>query len=63
MAREKEAFRDNLQRLKEAFPNKEILNASEVARWAGMSRETVIKHYGIEKNKGISVATLARKLS
>lgn len=63
MSREKEAYRDNLKRIIEAFPNKEIITVPELSEWLGISARTVYKHFPIKKGVGISKATLARCLS
>ncbi len=63
MSREKEAYRDNLERIIEAFPDKEIITASELASWLGLNIRTVYKYFPIKKGVGISKATLARCLS
>ena len=44
MAREKEGFRDNLERLDKAFPGKELLNRKDVAVYTGVSTRTVQKY-------------------
>ena len=43
MAREKEDFRDNLCRIDEHFPGRELLTTKEVAVWLGIDPRTVIK--------------------
>lgn len=48
-------------RLKEFFPNKELLNVCDVARFAGLDPRTVKKRYPFT-NGYITVATLARAL-
>lgn len=63
MPREKEAYRDNLLRLDKRFPDKEVLNQNEVARFLGIDTRTVKKYYPIKKGVGISKATLARCMS
>lgn len=62
MSREKEAYRDNLERIKNIFPNKEILNVKEVSMFCGVDVRTVRKLFDI-KNNYISVAKLAREMS
>ena len=62
MPREKELFRDNLERLDAAFPNQEMLSQIEVANYCGMTRHTVTKHFRF-KNHYISKTALARELS
>lgn len=63
MPREKEAYRDNLELLNQMFPEKQVLNASDVSKFSGSSRETVLRKYPMNANKQISKATLARFLS
>ena len=62
MAREKEAYRDNLERINERFPEKELLTKTDVATFLGVSTKFVSKYYQF-KNNYISKATLARALS
>ena len=59
---EKTTYRDNLERIKEAFPDKELLTTSDVARFLGRDRRYVTKHYPMVDN-AISVASLARCLA
>lgn len=70
MAREKEAYRDNLARLDEFFPGKEILTPNDVVAFTGVCRPTVMKLFdfnsklvGKRKDHFISKAKLARELS
>lgn len=69
MAREKAAYRDNLERIQEAFPGKEILCLKELAGWLHMDGRTVKRLFpmnGTGKRGStcwISVATLARAMS
>ncbi|MCI7735195.1 MAG: hypothetical protein MSK39_10460 [Dysosmobacter sp.] len=69
MAREKEAYRDNLERILEAFPGREIITQKELAAWLHMDSRTVKQTFPM-KGGGtqgstcwISVATLARAMS
>ncbi len=62
MAREKECYRDYLERLDEKFPNKEILPQKECAEFLGIDPRTAKKKYGIGRD-GISKCRLARLLS
>ena len=61
-AREKELFRDNLERLDRKFPDKELLRQIDVAEYLGIDKRTVKKRYSIDKN-GIEKVKLARLLS
>lgn len=63
MPREKEAYRDNLVRLNEAFPDRDMLTIKEVAHWMGRDVKTVKKYIPFKKGIGISKATLASILS
>ena len=63
MPREKEAYRDNLERILEAFPGQEIIKASQLAKWLHMDIRTINKVFPMKEGIGISVATLARWLS
>ena len=61
--REKEAYRDNLERIISAFPGKEMLKIIEVQRFLGISRNAVTKLFTFNACNMISVATLAREMS
>lgn len=66
MPREKPLFRDNLDRLDVAFPNKEILKYQDIADYLGVSKVTVKRKFQKDYNKklgGISKAVLASILS
>lgn len=63
MPREKEAYRDNLSRILEAFPGREIITITELARWLHLDPRTVKRKFPIKEELGISVASLARFLS
>lgn len=62
MAREKPAYRDNLERISERFPNKEMLTVKDVSMFCGLNIKTVKKLFEF-KNNYISVAKLAREMS
>ena len=64
MPREKEAYLDNLEALKERFPGRTILKKKEVAEYCGVVPRTVEAHIpGYKKGLGYSIYTLARFLS
>lgn len=66
MAREKPLFRDNLDRLDVAFPDKEVLQYRDIAKYLGKSCVTVKRHFQKDYNKklgGISKTVLASILS
>lgn len=66
MSREKECYRDNLQRIDEKFPDKELLNMKEVAAYLGVSRRTMTRHskeYGFNERGQVTKVKLARALS
>lgn len=65
MPREKESYRDNLMRLDDLFPGKELLYVSEIQRGLGIPRrqvERIVRGKLIE-GKWISKAALARLIS
>lgn len=60
--REKEAYRDNVERIKLMYPDKELLSRKEVCTFCKIDYRTASKMFTF-KNNYISVATLARELS
>ena len=62
MPREKELFRDNLERLDKAFPNKELLQKKDVITYTGAGYKIVTRMYEFNNNT-ISKVKLARALS
>lgn len=65
MAREKELFREQLQRLDEKYPGKEMLSQKEMAEFLGCDPATVRKRYGklFTPGLGISKAKVANLIS
>lgn len=63
MGREKLSYRDNLERIKAVFPDKEMLRIAEVMEFTGLSRNAVTKLFTFNEHKYISVAMLAREMS
>lgn len=63
MPREKECYRDNLERIKEMYPHKEMLNIKEVCVFCGISYNSAKKLFDFNKLNMISVAKLARMMS
>lgn len=61
MPREHEAYRDNLEALREYFLPKRLVTVSDVAKYLGCDRQTAAKRFNISKN-GITLETLARAL-
>ena len=62
MPREKEDYRNNLELLLEAFPDRKLLSISDVAKWAGRDRRVIKKLYFKDK-PFVTVAELASRLS
>ena len=62
MPLEKPAYRDNLERIIERFPERELLNKKDVMAFTGRSYEYVSRRFPFKDNM-ISVATLAREMS
>ena len=63
MAREKPAYRDNLEFLLERSGGKALLNVREVCEICGISYNTARKLFSFNACNMISVPTLARELS
>ena len=63
MPREKESFRDNLERLNERFDH-ELLTVKEVAEFTGASRSSVLRWFTFHPiTHRVSKADLARQIS
>ena len=52
MAREKELFREYLERLDKIFPEKELLNVHEVSKFCGISEEKAKQRFPFTMEKG-----------
>ena len=63
MPKEPEYYRDNLARITEAFPDKEVLTVSDIAKWWGVSSRVVSQELHLYKGEYISKASLARKMA
>lgn len=61
--RTKADYIDNLQRIKEMFPSKELLTIGDVKRFTGIADNRTAKRRFPFRENAISVATLARCLS
>lgn len=62
MALEKEGYRDNLERIVEFFPGKEMLTVGEVSKFLGLDPRTAKKMFKFNDFRYISVASLARQM-
>jgi hypothetical protein len=64
MPRNKEMFDDQLARIIAAFPGRELLTATEVARWLKQDPRTVQAKYTFKgsKRREISIVQLAREM-
>ena len=60
MAREKEDFRGNLERLNELYPDHEMLTIVETMKVMGYSSKNTVKKYVPFTNSRVSKVTLAR---
>ena len=60
MAREKEDFRANLERLNELYPDHEMLTILETMKVMGYRSQDTAKKYIPFTNRRVSKATLAR---
>lgn len=63
MPREKESYRDNLERINAAFPDKELLQVKETALFLGIDPRTAKKWFSFSVHGMISKAVLAREIS
>lgn len=63
MSREHPAYRDNLEDLLTFFGGKRILSVQDVCRYTGRDHRWVKSRFQMTAKNGISVPTLARKLS
>lgn len=61
MPREKECFRDNLERISNAFPGKEILTKRDVISFTGRGYYFVSTHFKFN-GSNISKVELARQM-
>ena len=67
MPREKEAYRDNLESLKDFLDKKygddrHLMNVKDVCEYMGRSFDFIKKHYDVKKT-GFTIETFTRKLS
>lgn len=62
MPREHENFRENLERLDEKLPGKELLTPTMVGQALGICRQTAAKRYSFN-NGYINKVELARQMS
>ena len=64
MSREKCGYAENLARLREVFPSREMLTTKDVAAFTGLDRHTVRRKIRFnEATSKISVQDLARQIS
>ena len=63
MPREKEGYRDNLERLNRAIPERECLRKADVKRFTGWDYKTMAKRLRFNAFGEITKADLARQLS
>lgn len=62
MGCEKENYKDNLVRLDEKFPDREMLKIKDVQDYTGLCYETVKKLFNFNKCNTISKVNLAKEL-
>ena len=62
MQAEREALQINLERLNEFFPDRDLLSVTDVVRFTGRDRRTVVKFFNF-RNNFISKVEVARTLS
>lgn len=62
MAREREGYRDQLERICTAFPEREMLTLKEVAHFCDVCPRTAKSWFSFNKSNMISIVTLAREM-
>lgn len=62
MPKDREGFKDNMERLNEVFPTHDLLSIKDVTQFTGRSRD-VVKRLFTFKSGYISKVELARALS
>ena len=62
MEAERETLQINLERLNEFFPDRDLLSVTDVVRFTGRDRRTVVKFFNF-RNNFISKVEVARTLS
>ena len=62
MQAERETLQINLERLNEFFPDRDLLSVTDVVRFTGRDRRTVVKFFNF-RNNFISKVEVARTLS
>ena len=62
MIKDCEGFRVQMERLNEFFPDRELLSISDVVRFTGRDRRTVVKFFNF-RNNFISKVEVAQTLS
>lgn len=60
--REKDGYREQLERIIEAFPNRETLTPADVAKWLHKDPRTVKRLFTFRDGYGISIVQLARQM-
>ena len=63
MSREKDGFRANLERIDKAYPKKELLTVTEIAKFEGCDRGAVKKRYKWNAHGMITKSDWARQVS
>lgn len=62
MSREKDGFREMMERLNERYPDRELLSISETARFLGVARDTARRHIKFNAAKKVTKVDLARQI-
>lgn len=62
MPREREGFRDQLARIIDAYPEREMLTLNEVASFCGVCRRTAKTWFSFNQSNMISIVTLAKEM-
>jgi len=62
MPREREGFRDQLERLDAAFPGRELIRKAEIAGWLGIDKRALERNFKMPPGVYISKVAVARML-
>ena len=62
MSREKQGFHDTMAQLNEMFPDKGMLNQTDVARFMGVHRTTAARRIKFNSMKLVTKADFARQI-
>ena len=62
MSREREGYRDQLERICTVYPDREMLTLNEVAKFCNVCTRTAKSWFSFNRSNMISVVTLAKEM-